>query len=259
MNIWQKVGLSAAAIALTGGALFAGVAYAQTPTPTPNQEEEAAPTEQATPTEENDGWLFDRLFGEGRPDGPGRGHGMDRGMGRGMSHGGPMGGALREEQFAIAAQVLGMTTEELQTALEEGQSLSEIAEAQGMDEAAFEAAFQAVAIERIDQAVADGDLTEEQATLLKERIENGAPFLGGPGGRGWGRGAGPLAEILGDPQELLAEATGMTVEELETALQTTIESRLEAAVEAGDITQEQADNFQERLDDGLPFFGGPLR
>jgi hypothetical protein len=255
MNIWQKVGLGAAALALTGGALFASVAYAQTTTPTP--EEETAPTEQATPTEENDSWLFDhlfgdRLFGEGRPDGPG----MGRGRGHGMGHGGPMGGLLRGEQFAIAAEVLGMTTEELQTALEEGQSLSEIAEAQGMDEAAFEAAFQVAAIERIDQAVADGDLTEEQATLLKERIENGAPFLGG---RGWGRGVGPLAEILGDPQELLAEATGMTVEELETALQTTIQSRLEAAVEAGDITQEQADTLQERLNEGLPFFGGPLR
>jgi 3-hydroxyacyl-CoA dehydrogenase len=51
----------------------------------------------------------------------------------------------------------------------------------------------------------------------------------------------------------------MTVDELETALQTTIQSRLEAAVEAGDLTQEQADRLLERLDEGLPFFGRPLR
>jgi ribosomal protein S20 len=265
MNIWQKVGLSAAALALTGGTLFASVAYAQTTTPTPDQEEQTAPAAQATPAEKADrgekgGWFFGRFFGPGRPDGHGMGRGMGRGMmGYGLGQGGPMGGPLRKEQLAIAAEVLGMPPEDLQAAVEAGQSLREIAEVQGMDEAEFEEAFHAAAIERIDQAVADGDLTEKQAAALKERIANGAPLMGLPGGRGWGRGAGPMAEILGDPRDLLAEATGMTVDELETALQTTIQSRLEAAVEAGDLTQEQADRLLERLDEGLPFFGRPLR
>jgi N-methylhydantoinase A/oxoprolinase/acetone carboxylase beta subunit len=87
------------------------------------------------------------------------------------------------------------------------------------------------------------------------------PFFGGPrgerfGGFGRGFGSGPLAEIIGDPQELLAEATGMSVAELQSALTTTIEERLDAAVEAGDLTQSQADQLKERLAEGLPFFGG---
>jgi hypothetical protein len=274
MNIWQKSGLMLAGVALTAGALFAGVVYAQTASPTATPEEE----QRQPPAEDGGGW-FGGLFG--RPDGGrdmgGRGMG-GRGMGgRGMGGRfggpgiehrgpgaafGPLGRLFGEDREAILAEALGLTSDELQAELDEGKTILAIAEAQGMDESELQTAIQAIVVERIDQAVTDGDLTESQAEQLKAQIEEGLPLGGigfGMGGHGPGMGGGVLAEIIGEPSDLLAEATGMTPDELETAIQATLEKRVDAALEAGTISQSEADQILERLDEGLPFFGGMAR
>lgn len=281
MKFLQKSALLIATAALVGGALVAGVAYAQTPAPTETPTEESQPPASQAGSRFGgwfDGSPFGRFFGQeggqgmGRMGGRGLGHGpgmMGRGFGDMMGHGDMMGrggmmdGPFAGEREAILAEALGMTSEELQSALDEGKSILAIAEAQGLDETELQAALQAATSERIDQAVADGDLSETQAARLKERLENGPGLLGmgvgmgrGPGMGGRGPlGGGALASIIGDPQELLTDATGMTSEELQTALQTTVEERVAAAVEAGKITQGEADAILERLDEGLPFFG----
>ena len=69
------------------------------------------------------------------------------------------------------------------------------------------------------------------------------------GSEHFGRGGGKHKNL-----EFLAEALGISVEDLETAYQAVFEKSLEAAVEAGDLTEEQA----ESLLDGRGFgrFGG---
>jgi hypothetical protein len=148
-------------------------------------------------------------------------------------------------------------------------------------------AAKAAAIDQIDAALADGKITKEQADAAKERIQSGdAPLLflgphfrfGGPGfgfghvpGFGFGfHHAGGLSEAAADYLGLteaelgtqlrdgksladIAEAEGKSTDGLEKALHDAVEEDLDDAVDAGRITQAQADEaldrFDERVDD----------
>lgn len=94
--------------------------------------------------------------GHGGPGGPG-GHRGDRGAG-----------------LDAAAEVIGISAEDLRTALQDGSSLAEVAEANDVDVQDVVDALVAEATDRLDQAVADGHLTEDQAAErtaeLTERI-----------------------------------------------------------------------------------------
>lgn len=83
----------------------------------------------------------------------------------------------------------------------------------------------------IDQAVADGYLTEAQAEVLKEGTLSG--FVRVP-------------RMPYDRSEYLADALGITVDELDAARQQVKADELAAAVEAGLLTQEQADAMLAR-------------
>jgi len=89
--------------------------------------------------------------------------------------------------FDAAAESLGLTPEELFAELHAGQSLADIAEAQGVDLEAVHEAMKAARVEAmkqaIEQAVEEGRLTQEQADWLLEGLELG--FL--PGRWGFGR------------------------------------------------------------------------
>lgn len=107
--------------------------------------------------------------------------------------GGPHGGrGLGTAELEAAAKVLGMTSDELSTALQSGQTLEEIATEKGVDIADVQAAIQTVHREemraQIEQAVTDGTLTQEKADWLLEGLDKG--YLdGGPDfGLGFGRG-----------------------------------------------------------------------
>ena len=103
------------------------------------------------------------------------------------------------------AKALGITVEEL--------------------EVAYEKAFSAV----IEQAVEEGMLTREQADNLLSRDRFG--YRGRRGFRGFGW----------NMNEHLAEALGISVAKLEAAQAQARETVMTEAVEAGTITQEQAD------------------
>lgn len=111
------------------------------------------------------------------------------------------------EQLATA---LGITVEELQAAQEQAANAA------------------------LDQAVADGLLTEAQAEAFRAR---GAGFLPRIGIR-------PGANI--NMQSLLAEALGISVEELQAAHETAQSAMIAQAVAGGKITQEQADLMEAR-------------
>jgi len=111
-------------------------------------------------------------------------HGRGPGDGRG-----PLGGAGLE----AAAEVLGMTTDELTTAFQSGKTLEQLAEEAGVDvqdvKDAIQAAHATEMRERIQQAVEDGTITQENADWLLEGLDKG--FIGGPGGFGFGGPHGP--------------------------------------------------------------------
>ncbi|HEX8682053.1 MAG TPA: hypothetical protein VF707_07060 [Ardenticatenaceae bacterium] len=103
--------------------------------------------------------------------------------------------ALREyvDREAILAEALGMSAEELEAAKAEGQSLSDIIEAQGLDVETVRAEMQAGYEAAVEQAVTDGVITREQA----DAILSGEGF-GGPGFRFGGRGRHGFGGPRGD-------------------------------------------------------------
>lgn len=122
-------------------------------------------------------------------------HGRGPGGGRGLR----MGTA----ELEAAAQVLDMTTEELTTALQSGKTLEQIAEEAGVDYADVQEVVQAAHAEelraRIQQAVEDGTLTQENADWLLEGLEQG--FIGLHGGFGLGEPHGPRRDQTPSPTQ----------------------------------------------------------
>lgn len=79
-------------------------------------------------------------------------------------HGGPgMRGGRGGPGLEVAADAIGITEEELRTALRDGGTLAEVAEANGVDPQAVIDALVAELQTRLDEKVADGDLTQEEA------------------------------------------------------------------------------------------------
>ena len=68
-----------------------------------------------------------------------------------------------------AAGAIGIETEELRSALMDGQTLAEVAEANGVEREAVVDALVTEAQTRIDQALEDGRIDEDRATELAER------------------------------------------------------------------------------------------
>lgn len=89
----------------------------------------------------------------------------------------------RDAIDAVVADALGMTVEELQSAKDSGQRLSEIADEQGVDLEDVKTAVEEAKAEMVQQALDDGLITDEQAEciLSHDGLCNG-------GGRGHGRG-----------------------------------------------------------------------
>lgn len=118
-------------------------------------------------------------------DGEGRGHGGGRGLG--------------ETELAAAANALGMTTDEVSTALAGGKTLADLATTAGVDiadvQAAIQAAHEVEMRANIEAGVADGSISQEKADWLLEGLDKG--FLSGPGGFGFG---GPRGDKPGGPK-----------------------------------------------------------
>ena len=113
----------------------------------------------------------------------------EAGLGRGGHHGDHWLG------LETAAEALGMTEDELRTALEpDGTSLADVAEDQGVDVVTLVDALVQAQQDRIAQAVEDGRLTQEEADerladleeRVTERVNSDAPGPGSPR-----RAAGP--------------------------------------------------------------------
>ena len=109
---------------------------------------------------------------------------------------GPMGGpggpgrpGGRGPGFAIVAETLGLTEAEVRDAISNGQTLAQLAEANGSSAAALVDAILADITTHVAEKVAAGDLTQEEAdarladaeTRVTEFVNNTKPPQGGPG------------------------------------------------------------------------------
>ncbi len=124
-----------------------------------------------------------------------------------------VGAVLAQEEepptpIAAAAEALGLTEEELSLQLWGGRTLAELADQAGVDLQTVQDAVEDARMQnrqaRLDQAVEEGKVTQEQADWLLEGLENG--FVGGGsggmmsrrGGRFGGRGGGRFGGNQGD-------------------------------------------------------------
>lgn len=201
------------------------------------------------------------------------------GGGRGHAPFGPMAGRFegagmyRDQMKAAMAEALDLSDEEFEAAIAEGQTLSQIAEAQGVEMADVRAVMVDAGQEFLDQAVADGLLTQEQADRFREHIAGHGPGRHGRVPFGGFEQFGAYREQLG---EAFATALGMDVEDLKVAIadgQTPCEiveaqdkdpdevweatesarqNLLQQAVDDELLTQEQADRIGDRLADLNP-------
>ena len=164
-------------------------------------------------------------LGDGR--GPGGGHG-------------PLGGA----ELEAAAQALGMTTDELTTALQSGKTLEDLATEKGVDIQTVRDAIQAVRPLRLGSTELDAaakalDMTsDELSTSLKD-----------------GKTLQELADAVSVDLQTVQDA-------ISAARETEMRTQIEQAVTDGNMTQAKADWLLEGLDkgflDGPGFgFGGP--
>lgn len=160
MSKWFKIGVVALLAIGALGALVSGVAFAQETTT--STQEVTGPTQ------------LDR--------GP-------KGFGRGLGS---------QAALEAAAEALGMTVDDLKLQLWGGKTLADLADEKGVDLADVKAAVEAAQKEevraRIEQAVTDGTITQENADWLLEGLNKGylgslKYFGGGHGGRG-GHGFG---------------------------------------------------------------------
>lgn len=91
----------------------------------------------------------------------------------GERDGGRRNGKGCHQGSEAVAEILGLEVDELRAALAEGQSLADVAEANGVDPQEIVDALVAEASERLEAKVADGDLTaDEAAEKLADRTEN---------------------------------------------------------------------------------------
>lgn len=150
---------------------IAGVAYAQTQTP---------------PVPET-------VYGQGMMGGRGGHAGMMGG--RGAAGAGQMGldGPLHDYMVAAMASVFGVTSEELQAVHDSGQTMWDYVQEQGMTQEQFTEKMLQARTQALEQAVADGVITQEQADWMLSRMsqmwQNGAGSGACMGGEVGGRGA----------------------------------------------------------------------
>jgi hypothetical protein len=124
-----------------------------------------------------------RMFGSDQDEG-----------GCGFANGAEAGeyGPLHDYMYTAFAQALGLTPEELETRRQAGDTLWDIAQEQGLTAEQFQAMMTTARTSAINQAVADGVITQAQADWMLERMNQMQGYGVGdgscPGGGMHGRG-----------------------------------------------------------------------
>lgn len=105
------------------------------------------------------------------------------------SHGGRGRGGKGGPGLDVASQALGMTVEELHTALDSGQTLAQVASDKGVNVQVIIDALVAERTTHVNQKVADGEITQAEAdTKLAELTQRVTDMVNNPRPEGGPRG-----------------------------------------------------------------------
>lgn len=191
--------------------------------------------------------------GETPPDCPAGGRGMRSGR-----NGAAGDGPLHDLVLTELADAFGTSVEDLQAQLDAGEAMFDIAAGYGYDADTFRALMNEVMASARETAIAEGLIPE------------------GTGPRGGGFGGGEMAGLMhdaiaaqlgltaeelqaridaGETMQDIAAEMGFSAEEIARLMQAARAESLQAAVDAGLLTQEQADLMLERGPGG-PGHGG---
>jgi polyhydroxyalkanoate synthesis regulator phasin len=147
-----------------------------------------------------------------------------------------------------------------------GNFLARVAEKLGITEAELKTAIQDAQLETIDEAVAEGRLTDERAARLRERVEEGGHlFARRPHHHPVPRLiVSSAVQVLGiETTDLVAElkagkslaevaeAQGMPVEDFTPALLTEIQTQLDALVAEGKLTADRAAEMFQHIEENI--------
>ena len=248
VQTWTMTALGMAAL-VVGILLASGaISFAQDSSPSPSPTEEATtPTPSATDSADDDSDNTD--------------------------HAGTCGG-VRLGVKEAAGEVLGLSEDDLVDALRNGQTLAEIAEAQGMSADDLKSALAEKITADLQAELDEGDITQDQyddaVADLDEKLDDiiNSTHFGFHGPRGFGHHFLNIdeaaAEALGltedevkdalmEGQTLaeIAEAQGVNADGLKTLLTANLTADLQALLDAGDITQGQYDDIIAGLDEKL--------
>jgi hypothetical protein len=104
-------------------------------------------------------------------------------------------GLMHDYMVSAFAEAVDLTVEEVETRLQDGERMAEIALAQGITEDTLPDLLTQVRTSALNAAVADGVITQAQADFMLERMQN---YQGQGFGPGFGRGFGGCPMLDGD-------------------------------------------------------------
>jgi transposase-like protein len=136
------------------------------------------------------------------------------GYGGHRDHGPMMGNPTEDTQ--VAADAIGISLSQLQTALDSGQTIAAVAKAHGVDASKVISALAASENKEIDAALAAGSITQAQATQMKAGVQQRVTDMVN-GVRPAGRPGGPYA-LQSEDLTVVAGAIGISTGDLQTAL-----------------------------------------
>lgn len=184
-----------------------------------------------------------------------------------------------DNECAELAALAGTDCDGLKAGFVEGQTLAEIAAANGVERQTLIDAITAEINAEIDEAVADGKLTDAQADRYRERAADKVAAMVDESGEHRGRGGrdrhdrfndgdcDELAALLGTDCETLktslkagqtpaeiAESNDIEPQTVIDALVAEMNTEIDAKVESGDLTEAKADALRARLTNGITEF-----
>ena len=192
-----------------------------------------------------------------------------------LAHAGGGFSGKRISPVEILSDLTGVSVEDIRSARQDGDSLADIAEANDVTTDDYVAAVVEAATTAIDDAVADGKLSEDRAAEIKEGLTDKVTAMVASEAGWHGRSRGWAVKLDGKPSPVvvLSELSGLSVEEIRerrvagTSLADIAEANgvskdeyvaelvsratasIDAMVEAGRLSEERAATMKDGLAD----------
>lgn len=197
-----------------------------------------------------------------------------------LAHGGKGFGGSRVSPVEILSDMTGVSVEDIRSARQDGGSLADIAEANDVTTDDYVGAIVDAATTAIDDAVADGKLSEARAATIKDGLTDKVTAMVTSEAGSHGQSHGWAVKLDGKPSPVvvLSELSGLSVEEIREQrvegssladigeangvakddyvdeLVTRGTAAIDAAVEAGRLSEDRAQTMKDGLADRIETF-----